>query len=55
MSIKIQKRSTGVTAISQHIVNTVDYIHVSLLIHYTHDNTMMRELAREATVAPYCV
>ena len=53
MSIKIQKRSTGVTAISQIIVNSIDYIHGSLLIHYTYDNTKMSELARETTVAPH--
>ena len=49
----IHERSTGVTAISQSIVNTMDYICGSLLIHHTHDNTVMSELAREATVAPY--
>ena len=26
MSIKIQNRANGVTAISQHLVNTMDYI-----------------------------
>ena len=55
MIIKIQNRSTGVTVISQHAVNTIDYIHGSLLIHYTHDKTVMSELTREATVAPHHV
>ena len=43
------------TAISQHMVNTIDNICGSLLIHDTHDNTVMSELKREATVAPCCV
>ena len=43
------------TTISQHIVNTIDYICGSQLIHYKHDNTKMSELAREVTVAPFCV
>ena len=49
----IQKRATGVTTISQHLVNTIDYIHGSLLIHYTCDNTNMIELASLVTVAPH--
>ena len=52
MMQKIQKRFTGVTAISQHI-NIIDYIHSSLLIHYTVDNTEMGESVWEVTVAPY--
>ena len=52
MSRMIQKRFTGVTAISQHKVNTINYINGSLLIHYTLDNTEMSELTREVTVAP---
>ena len=30
MSKRDPKRSTGVTAIGQHLVNTIDYIHVFL-------------------------
>ena len=52
MSKKIQKRSSAVTAISQYVVNTIEYIHGSLLIYYTHENTKMSELARETTVVP---
>ena len=55
MSRKIQKRFTGVIAISHHTVNTIDYIHGSLLIHYTLDNTEMSELAREVTVTSYSI
>ena len=33
--------------------NTIDYIHDSLLVHHTLDNTEMSWLAREGTVAPY--
>ena len=43
------------TAVNQHIINTIDYIHGSLLVHYIHDNTKMSELARGATVAPHHV
>ena len=46
---KIWKIFTGVTAISQHIVNNIDYIYGSLLIHCIHDNTVMSGLARETT------
>ena len=55
MSKKIQKRSTGVAAISKHIVNTIGYIHCSLLIHYTLYNTEKSELAREVTEVPYSI
>ena len=41
---KIQNRATGVTTISQHLVNMRDYICGSLLIHYMCDNTKMIEL-----------
>ena len=44
VSKRIQNRSTGITAISQHLVNTTDYICGSLLIHYKCDNTKMIEL-----------
>ena len=53
MNIKIQKRSTGVTVFSQHEVNTIDYIHGSLLIHYMCDNTKRSELARGTTVVTH--
>ena len=55
MNIKIQKRSIGVAAISQHAVNTIDYIHGSLLIHYMCDNTKMSELVKETTVSPHTI
>ena len=45
MSIKIQKSLTGMTAVSQHIVITIDYICGFLLIHYMCNNTNMSELA----------
>ena len=51
---KIQKRSTGVTSVSHHAVSTIDYIHGSLVIHYTHDKTVISELVRKAKVVPYC-
>ena len=44
MRRKMQNRTTGVTVISQHLVNTIDYTCGSLLIHYMIDNTMMIEL-----------
>ena len=53
MSIKIQKSPTGMTAISQHVVNTIYYIWGPLLIHDMCDNTKMSELAREATVVSH--
>ena len=53
MSIKIQKRLTGVIAIRQHLVNTIDYICGSLLIHYMYDNTKMSDLVQEGTVGPH--
>ena len=34
---KIQNRSTGVTAISQHLVNTIDYICTSYMCDNTDD------------------
>ena len=53
MSIKIQKRSTDVTAINQHVANTIHYISGSLLIHYMCDNKKRSTLVRETTVAPH--
>ena len=45
VSKRNQNRATGVTAISQHLVNTIDYIHCSLLIYYMHDNPQTTELS----------
>ena len=55
MSKKIQNRATGVTTISQHLVNTIDYIPGSLLIHYMCDNTNMIALAHLVTVVPHSI
>ena len=55
MKQKIQNRSTGVIAISQHLVHTIDYIHGALLIHYMCDNTNMIELAHLVTVVPHYI
>ena len=52
---KIQKRATGVTTICQHLVNTIDYICCSLLIHYMCDNTNMIELTHLVTEVPHNV